>query len=1170
MIQCSAASCGRPAPPDRQWRLVTVAPGDLHSVFSCDPEADACPVCRTPGSLLPDLFAVLTVDGLILHLDRGAGQRARSAAAASLAPLQAALGLDAFEIVTLDDVDVFKAELARRVRRVAETYAFRTFEIDDLQSLTRGWKGLQGEVLSAMLCGALGMVPGFGFHAATAAGEPPGVEETLKRLGELVADLAAAWTVAITGLKGVAPLDELLVRLIDALPLGHVSPDALTDRIRTFRDQAAEADPERELLSAWFSFEAVQASVYERLGRPNPDEAEWAHTFLRFGMARRLQTDGAALTNELDLPLRRISNQVGPESAWNGIARILAPLLAGKLEDETRLRLVEALKEASEAMGWGPLVGEILRKGVRFRKAKGVSEDAESPEDAAAKVLQWVADEAGRDITAALRLLRHNEWYDQPKALHDVMRAIRPGLANDPSMWARALGWFGEKMKLMGSPTLALLLIGELAEDWESDLPAGERRALWTERSNALRLLGRTAEALRIAETVADTLDDAPAAQAEVRRVGWLNVGILLRETGDHDGALHAFRAALDCCTADRNWEVHNSLAACLLEMGRSGEAAEAYARARSLVGGEDRQTYGQGLLISEASAWIRSGDTTRAKQLLLQITDHETLRASAAGPYLSALGALGTSNLTTEQKSAIPGLLARVQASARASDEAGDLLQATAGLTAAAIVIQALDLGDADELWGQAAGLWLQSGQAPPPVVALEIARMAASEDNADTLGAAIAILPESIGLKAGGTLLVSGTVTSLDTLDGGFRRLTEALITHDWDATAVQTVSEIRRNAHWKANRHRSTGDTLLPPQAAISRLKARAPCLVLEWCDLTMGACAVLTTVTRDRFEAEVVTVPAVDLFCLAGQMAVRLDVWHARRAGDPFDHPDWEGFRTWLRDTVRGGGTEGVSHLVVIDHPELGALPYHLALAPDWTVSHASDWQVAAAAIERSAQPRPLSTVGVACAPRSNETAGVREALSASAEATARAATDLGCETRLLAAGKADVDGVLGLLGTYDAVKLICHGQVSTKNHEGVLVLDHEGREPPGDAFGLMQEGAEGHRLGAARISDLTGPGNVVFLAACDSARSTISGLDERTSVATSLLRAGVRSVVAARWTLHVDLGLPVLDDAISRHLAGEPLASALNSAAQAAVARGVPRWQAHVFVLEGAW
>ena len=88
--------------------------------------------------------------------------------------------------------------------------------------------------------------------------------------------------------------------------------------------------------------------------------------------------------------------------------------------------------------------------------------------------------------------------------------------------------------------------------------------------------------------------------------------------------------------------------------------------------------------------------------------------------------------------------------------------------------------------------------------------------------------------------------------------------------------------------------------------------------------------------------------------------------------------------------------------------------------------------------------------------------------------------------------------------------------------------------------------------------------------CSGGVVSVAGLDERTSFASLLAGAGTKAVVAPRWEIDAELALPVLDDAISRFIDGAPLAKAIASAAEDAIKRGVPAWQAYAFVIERAW
>lgn len=88
--------------------------------------------------------------------------------------------------------------------------------------------------------------------------------------------------------------------------------------------------------------------------------------------------------------------------------------------------------------------------------------------------------------------------------------------------------WLGARLKEMGRPKRFLDRIGDKAAEWESRVSPKSRAALWNERSNALRLIGRGRDALEISKTIPSMLtglDDRPDQRVQIR-----NLAILQRE----------------------------------------------------------------------------------------------------------------------------------------------------------------------------------------------------------------------------------------------------------------------------------------------------------------------------------------------------------------------------------------------------------------------------------------------------------------------------------------------------------------------------------------------------------------------------------------------------------------------------------------------------------------
>jgi hypothetical protein len=346
--------------------------------------------------------------------------------------------------------------------------------------------------------------------------------------------------------------------------------------------------------------------------------------------------------------------------------------------------------------------------------------------------------------------------------------------------------------------------------------------------------------------------------------------------------------------------------------------------------------------------------------------------------------------------------------------------------------------------------------------------------------------------------------------------------------------------------------------------------APFIVLEWCEVPEGLLGLVTFVVSGDGQAQYINKSeALDLIGTAEKIGARLDNWRSGRKGQPYEALDWELIKQGLRIIAATFMPEG-GHVVVIDDATLTGFPFHIALAPKWTVSYSSDWLAIEAAVKANGNAPSRPRLGVLHAPRSNETVAVREALLTSNKAMRDIAKRKGLDCEHAEPGSADAAAFRRLLDTSDVLKVLCHGQVTKEDHEVVLVIDHEGHSPPGYSFGVMLETAQGHRFGRDQLKEQTVAPRTVFLGACSGGYVSVAGLDERTSFASMLARAGTKSVLAPRWKIDAELALPILDDVVARFVDGEPLAKAVLSAAEAAIRRGVPEWQAHAFSIEGAW
>jgi hypothetical protein len=410
------------------------------------------------------------------------------------------------------------------------------------------------------------------------------------------------------------------------------------------------------------------------------------------------------------------------------------------------------------------------------------------------------------------------------------------------------------------------------------------------------------------------------------------------------------------------------------------------------------------------------------------------------------------------------------------------------------------------------------------------------------------------------------------LSPLEDAFDRLTLLTYESGLGPAAIQLLAEIRRNAHRKAVHSRSEENPSFSfgPSVAAAMPADHAPFAVLEWCDIPEGMLGLVTFVRKGDGQAQYMGMSAdLDLIGTSKKIGARLDNWYNGRSGYPYEAAQWELVKKELRGIAATLLPDG-GHVVIVDHAALSGLPFHIALASEWTVSYAVDWSAIEAAIEANGSAPTRPKLGVLHAPRSNETVAVREALHASAVRMLHLAKDKELEVDQAEPGAADADAFRRLLETTDLMKVLCHGQVTKEDHQVVLVIDHENRSPPGYSFGVALETTRGHRFGRDEFAERRIASRTIFLGACSGGVVSVGGLDERTSFASLLAQAGTKSVVAPRWKIDAELALPVLDDALSRFVDGMPLAKAVSTAAEEAMQRGVPAWQAYAFVIEGAW
>jgi hypothetical protein len=1173
-VVCQNVVCRYPASGERSESVVYLGnTADIVALFAGKLDALDCPVCAAKQSVTPSLLAISSAAGQVIHLDRGAGSEAIERLDRRMAEQLSAMGLPRPNVHSVADLKGFKDAVVATLESLAKRLPSRA-PVDlctPPETFPVHWESLHGEVFGASLIGALDAVPGLAFQWHDADGKPASPDDVRALFAEWIRQcLHLLMLSAQPLLSAGVPFERVLFGMIDASPLFDAVLERFLADMEQYRRLLGEEDRERRLPLEWFHLETLQAVACSAVKRENPYQRQFALELLSLEIDRQLDPRIRTDTRTLTLSPSRISRCVSYEAAWDAVAQSL----------NARAQF-DALDRASRVFGYDGLLYDVLAKGIAIQGTDPV-QGSMTPKGVAEFVLEGSQTDPSPGAPAVLLAMKVPafSWSSDVGALEQLIDVLIERLQDRPAHRASALTWFGTRMNELLRPHNALARIGVEPAPWEQSLHLRDRWHLGGTRVNALSLADEKAQALKVAEEILARALEAPN---EVHKViiarAWQSVGVLRRESGLMQESLDALERSVELTDPPLRIGPLESLAGTLLLMGRFADAANVYATARKFCAGPGAEETRLTLVAAEAAARQNAGQRELARTLLDSISNISQLPTRAIPPFASVFASVHRwrKHSQADVRAAVE-LTNRIETVIRQAFEGGAPGYAGSMARAGALVSYAFSLENEESFWRIDAEAAEESGQSLHPITALEVARMLARTGKLD-LAQALPRIQQALVHNIGGVELTPETQSALATLEPHFTRLSETLSSCGYETAALQAVADLRRNAHRQSVelRRRSSAESEAAsawpfpwPERCASVVAAGLPPFgVLEWVDIEGGAMCLITSITENGIHAARLTPDAsFDVFSLASRVCARISGWRASRAGEPHAVEGWERFVTWIRASVRAHLAEG-GHVVVIDHRELSALPHHIALAPEWTVSYAADWAAVHCAAQSSlpsAQPR---TFGLTCIPRANESAVALAAFGASADRTRELVRQSTLSLQEVSGGAANAEEVVRLLASVDVMKILCHGQISHEVDVSLLVA-HEGRLPPGNSFAAVLTDARSHRLGWRELAAVSRAAPVVFIGACSSGKLQVVGLDERVSVFTSLRNAGTRTVVAPKWKIDVERVLPVLDDVINRYVQGVPLARALNLAAAAALERGIPAWLAHAVSLEGSW
>jgi tetratricopeptide (TPR) repeat protein len=1130
-----------------------------------------CRVCGQKDGLQPSVLAISIRAHQIFCLTRGDILQPLATVQQGFSELFSVADLAPLSVDQTTELSVFQDHVSSCLAKSASLFPYLGRPDANLDTeICEVWRGLQGEVLTAVLACTLGAVRGARMAPADHEGASVTTEQITASLKGWSRDALIRLPLWLQRLNSQrVSFEEILFRLVDTSTFVAGEASSIIEALGLLRSSLEKAGGDAILN---FQIEALQASLCRTGKIENPREIEWAQAFLLKEIASARSRNTFA---HLRLTRTRLNQTISRKAAWDAAVQIFGSILLGHepFSAAERDENTQTLRAATKEMGYPGLVDELYASGLRIGPAAEAVED--TPEDIAQRIASVAWTGAFPPDTSVHDLLemgtRQLSWGADVASIDRLVDILLKRTGDNLYRRADVLWWFGRRMKELDAPSRALSRIGEEPAEWEFRLDPVSRLYLWTERCNALRLARATELALNMARKIVDLANEV-GSQGN-RATAMMNLGILQRENGLLDQATSTLATAALLLPDHQRGPTLRSLGNALFASGRYAEAAAQFEAARKITRGDEFWI----LLASEAGARNNAGEREEAANLFRQFADVDSIPQVALITYAGVFAGIAERGNEQDDRTA-RRLIERLRLDSDKFIEGKNWLRASQCIGAAARVASAFALEMEVTLWKRHADIDFASNTIPDLVTVIELARIAMVEGKTARASEMLSVLPVSLAQFYGGLNLTAQSLEALSPLEAHFNRLIEVCINEGYSISSIQKIAEIRRNAHARAVQFRrkvaapEKGDPPMDrgdPEECIPLIGGGLePFLVLEWIWFGSRALFLCTLIKDGEIKPTAHTSPAY-LAELNEDVESRLVGWRNGRRGEPFDVSNWFDFLDTLRGVVAERLPPG-GHVVVIEHASCSSIPFHIALAPEWTCSYAPDWSAVVAAARSSLVRGRLRRFGLVYVPRSNESKTAIKAFESSLSRSQEFFGRLDIPVKEAIETDADSDLVKNIMSEVDVMKIMCHGQLSKTNAEVALLVAHDHRLPPGHAFAASTEAGQKHRLGWRQMSDVNKSAPVIFVGACSSGTVQVLGLDERISLFSSLRPAGVQTLVAPRWKIDVELAMPVLDDTLEAYAGGRPLARALAIASEAGIKRGIASWQARSFAIEGGW
>ncbi|WP_155830850.1 MULTISPECIES: tetratricopeptide repeat protein [unclassified Halomonas] len=921
-----------------------------------------------------------------------------------------------------------------------------------------------------------------------------------------------------------------------------------------------------------YCLQAMRANICALEEIPNSQSSRWTMLFFEAEMRLRLGDDASKeIMNPLIISEERARSTIHLQDAVEEVVRIVA----GREQPQ---EIFDAIEEIAVKIGCPQLLGHalatIFMTGTKSPTAADIAELLRTSLD------EMVAkpEELSTILRQTTKGLIDARSIDELVWLAEEAIALVP---NSPQVRAKVYAWLGSVLKTVrADPHRFLELISDNVQGWESSLAPLQQAALWTERSNTLRMVGRFDEALATIENVLEIMHDQnDSANYCVAR---LNHAILLRETGAPDLSIIELEALLLVPSVKGRLliSVLDSLALAYHRMGRPADMVHCYEKSLTLAVGP----FSDSAIASRANLALSLACDDRYDNAIALLTDIDPLIGTDPTILLTAASAWLTilSNVKGVPKSAFNRMALRTaltQTAKRAKDE-GNIQD---WLSALRILGGFTELSDnremAQRIWERVAQICSEYDQSLSPSELLRLAGYAYLKNDINLAHDLLLQLPGVIATHGGQATDIAAVAIGLEP---NIRRGLDEIAAVAWDKAEtfddLRFIAEMRRNLVSRSQRQ--LRESLSPLELKMLKegisnevLAALAPISgrvgILEWITGPEWiSCFVTVIDSTGEVHAQMLEYPETDLDWLLEKMDTSLRAWHRERPGDPFDIPQWRELEDWLIRELAPHLQED-DHLVIFEHERFSGLPWHVAAAQYWSCSYAGGW-ASILTLPGKVRTEPATTrLGVALVPVFRESEEVLMSYHKSLAHSKNLSGQLGLKLVTREGKECDREGLIELLAEVDVCKLLCHGHVSLFGHEIDLMLAHKGTLPSVDPLAAKSTVAYQHRFGWRDGRKLRISSPILFTAACSTGLAHVVGVGERVSLLAGLNNAGTRALVAPRWDAVASSVLPVLDEALQLYLGGMTLAAAVRVACQEAQANE-PRWIAWTICIEGDW